>query len=86
MEGKYISLSESTAEVNQYFFLNASTTEISVNWVCFFLQCWIEMSNQHDSIIGEEIKQHAEYQQVIYEILQIANAISTCGKWEQTRA
>lgn len=44
------------------------------------------MSNQHNSIIGEEIKQRAEYQQVIYEILQIDSAITTCGKWEQTRA
>lgn len=44
------------------------------------------MSNQHNSIVGEEIKQRAEYQQVIYEILQIANAVNTCGKWEQTRA
>lgn len=44
------------------------------------------MSNQHNSIIGEEIKQHAEYQQVIYEILQIASAVTTCGKCEQKRA
>lgn len=42
-----------------------STAEISVNSICFFLQCWIKMSNQHNSILGEEIKQHAEYQQVI---------------------
>lgn len=40
---------------------NRNSSKLSL----LFLQCWIKMSNQHNSVIGEEIKQHAEYQQVI---------------------
>lgn len=58
----YVSLNECTEKLNQYFWINhRNFSKLDL----LFLQRWIKMSNQHNSIIGEKIKQRAEYQQVI---------------------
>lgn len=57
-----VSLNECTEKLSQYFWINRRNfSKLDL----LFLQCWIKMSKQHNSIIGEEIKQHAEYQQDI---------------------
>lgn len=58
----YVSLNECTEKLNQYFWINhRNFSKLDL----LFLQCWIKMSNRHNSIIGEKIKQHTEYWQVI---------------------
>lgn len=59
---KYASFNECTEKLNRYFWINRRNFS---KFNLLFLQCWIKMSNQHNWILGEEIKQHAEYQQVI---------------------